>query len=91
MNSQVKSSSARIHLAPGHVRARMGKNISEIVEYRVIARTISGEEDIVQVFPADQCSEAYATADALERVDRRDWSEVFVRKVFEYNLIRQSN
>jgi hypothetical protein len=91
MNSQVKSSSARIHLAPGHVRARMGKDITEIAEYRVIARTVAGEDDIVQVFPPDKCSEAYSTADALERVNRKDWSNVFVKKVFKHDLSRQSN
>ena len=51
------------------------------IEYRVVARTITGEEDIIEVFPSDKVLEAYAIAESLEKIDRHDWSAVFVTKV----------
>ena len=47
----------------------------------MIARTITGEEDIIEVFPSDKVLEAYAIAESLEKIDRHDWSAVFVTKV----------
>ena len=44
------------------------------IEYRVVARTI-------EVFPSDKVLEAYAIAESLEKIDRHDWSAVFVTKV----------
>jgi hypothetical protein len=55
--------------------------MENIVEYRVVARTITGEEDIIEVFPSDKISEAYAIAESLEQIERHDWSAVFVKKV----------
>ena len=55
--------------------------IENSVEYRVIARTITGEEDIIEVFPSYKLTEAYAIAESLEKINRHDWSAVFVTKV----------